>query len=181
MIYVISQIFSTLALIIFCLSMWQKDRTRLIKLQCIEPAAQIVAQVLLGGWSGVYANAVSLLRNFLCLKGVRNVINFAFIGIAFTWFLLFIDHSLISMFPVFASVVYSIGLLRGKTVTSIAAISILTSLFWLVYNIYLINIAAIINNIITLTNTFMVIYRNRKPAASKKQDMTPDTEQGCMS
>lgn len=159
MYYIISQIFSTLALVIFCISMWQKDKTRMVRLQILEPFAQIIAQIFLGGWSGVYANAVSLVRNFFFLKGVRHIINFTFVSIFFAIYLIFIDHSLMSIFPIIASIIYSYGLLKSKDVASIAIFSVFTCLFWLVYNIYLLNIAAIINNFIALTNNFFVLYR----------------------
>jgi len=162
---VIANIVGGIVLIISTISWWKKTKEKILKLQITSNAIAIIQYILLipyGGFSGILIKVVAICRDVLNIKKEKyKFLNSKYILI----FLLFIYivigtitfDNIISIFSVLAAVSYTI-LMWPDNVKSVRIASVVSTVFWIIYNICVqAYVAAISNTIILFSSTFALI------------------------
>jgi len=167
---VIANIIGMIVLIISTISWWKKTKEKVLKLQIVSNTIAILQYVLLipsGGFSGILIKIVAICRDVINIKKEKykflNSKNIFIILLAIYFIIGIVTFkNIISIFSVLAAVSYTI-LMWPDNVKAVRIASVVSTIFWIIYNIGVqAYVAAISNTIILISSTFALINGERK-------------------
>lgn len=177
-----------------------KDNRKILKAQCVMHVFLGTGNLILGGVSGFIANAISIIRNFFCLKDkYTNVTKIIFIGLQvlltfFTSYTFWVSYlpldiqnskiitTLVSMsnnlgiltwLPIIAVCIYTWGL-DTKSPIRLKSLIILAQIMWLIYDIPIKNYSTAVFDFATLvTNAvgIVLVLKGKKDAETSGEDI----------
>lgn len=163
MMYWIAQGFGLLGLIVMVISLFQKDKDKMLNFVVLNGLFFGIEYLLLKAFSGMFSNFFGILRTFISKekekkKGFdKQGIMFLFIlGYMIIGFISF-DGKVMSLLPVFAEIIYVITLWQ-KNVKKIRIGTLLMVLLWLVYDIFVKAYPSLITDLIVMSSTIIAIY-----------------------
>lgn len=140
------------------LSIFGKTSRKILIMQTFSFFFKGLHYLLLGGLSGFLTSFVSMIRNLIFYKLKSNrywtilfVIIFLLIGI-FTY------DTFFSLMPVIATIIYTL-IINYNNPTYLRYGMLLTSLTWLIYNIYVVSYSGIMIQIILLISNVIAIIK----------------------
>lgn len=169
--YILSQIFGLLSLIITLYSYHLNKKEKIFKSMCIANIIDIIHYVFLEAYSGLFTKVVALLRNiFIIIKEKNSKLNskillFIFIAL-YSLLAILTFESYISLLPFIAAIVYMIVVWNGNEL-QVKKIAFLCYFLWLIYNISVLSIFGTVSNIVSLISTY-IAYLNEKKSISKQ-------------
>lgn len=165
MVYLLAQIFGILGLIVIVISLFQKQKSKMLSFVMLNGIFFGIQYLLLGAYSGMISNFFGIARTYCFMKRENNknydklqVLAFFLIGYIIIGFVTF-DGSLIGIFPVIAEIIYVIAMWQKSTKRIRIGTLIMVSL-WLVYDIIVMAYPSVITDLIVLSSTLIAIYVN---------------------
>ena len=132
----------------------------------ISNILNLIHYLLLGAYTGCITKGLAIFRDSFIIMKDRNkkynksIYLYIFI-IAYIIVSIFAYKNIWSLFPLIAAIIYLIPIWNGdqKVVKQTA---LLCYFLWLAYNIFVVSIAGIISNIISIISTGIAVYNEKK-------------------
>jgi len=135
-----------------------KNKDKVILAQCAQFGIMGLGNLVLGGYTAVVSNAVSIVRNLFCLKWkFTTPLKLIFIAIQLILAYLVNQDGIIGWLPVIAGVLFT-WFLDTKSDITLKVIIIITEIMWVVFDVYKFNYTSMTFDILTIiTNTIGII------------------------
>ena len=146
MIYI--QLIGLLAFCILVLSFYKKNTVTILIYQITSNFAYAVHYFLLGGLSGAFCSAISMIRNVIFIKTKSKIIIPVFIVFYLIVTIVFYEN-IYSLFPMMANSSYMICMIFN-TRKHLLVGGIINSTLWLLYSIFVLSYAGIITESIVI-------------------------------
>ena len=161
--YELGIFFSFIYSVVFMVSVFQKSKKEMLKVQVIDQIVLGLSNFFLMAYSAVVTNIVNTIRNYLTYKGKLTKTIGVLCIIFYVVFGLMVNvRGFIGFLPIIASSTYVIFCLGSKNVQQQRAGLILNLLIHLVHDIYIKAYPTVITEIIVVILTTYNIYKDRK-------------------
>ena len=166
MIYVIAQIIGFMAFIVALISYHQKTKKKIFSTMVFCHILYIIHYLLLNAYSGFTTKILAVLRDsFIVIKDrfsktTNHIVLFIFI-ILYIVAAIFTYNGILSILPLLAALIYIIFIWNG-TALQVKKAAFYCYFLWLIYNIFVLSIAGIIANIVSIISTFIAIQNAKK-------------------
>ncbi len=174
----IAQIIGFVALIVIVIGMQQKQYGRIVFCKIANAFLSVIHYLFLGAWTGAIINLASCFANGVYwYKNVKNksVLPFQIIfGVMFVALGLLSWHGWISIFVIMAKLVSSIAL-SIKNPRIIRILNLISNPCWLVYNLYMQSISAVLTDTLVITSVIIAIIRHDIIAPRREKKATSAT------
>lgn len=140
------------------LSMFKKTTKKILLMQTLAFFFKSLHYLLLGGLSGFLTSMVSGIRNLIFYKIKSNKYFTVLFTIIFLLIGLFTYNTVFSLLPVIATIIYTL-IINYNNPTYLRYGMILTSMTWLIYNIYVVSYSGIIIQIILLISNIIAMIK----------------------
>ena len=126
-----------------------------------------LSSLVLGGYSAVVQNVVSILRNFVAMSKISSkVVEWTLIGLGVGLGVYFNNLGLVGWLPILANFEYSIAVFRFKdNERALKASFLVCCLLFTIFNIFIYNAVGVISNTIVIISIIMFLWRGRKKEA----------------
>lgn len=151
--------------ILMVLSGLIKKKRKILLVQNVQFALMGSGNLILGSWSGMIANAVSIFRNFYCLKWDLTVWPKVFFIAVQAVLTIVTNHAgAIGYLPLAAAVAFTL-VLDTKDERKLKAVIIFGQLCWLVHDVHFDIFTSAIFDVLSVISNLIGIWRlQRKPA-----------------
>lgn len=160
-VFLIASIISTLIGLI-------KDKQKYLLYQLIVFTIMGIGNVLLKGYSGVIANAISIIRNIVCIKYTyKPSIKYLFVILQLVVTIIFNQEGLVGYLPVLAVGVYTL-LIDQNNQVRFKYVVIISQAIWIIYDILILNFVDVVFGISTIATNLYTAIKIQKE--NKKSD-----------
>lgn len=165
MLYIVAQIFGIFGLLVMIISLFQKNKDKMLWYVVFNGLFFGIEYLLLGAYSGMFSNFFGIGRTYISKEKEKKeklnkwyVLSFFIIGYIIIGFISF-DGKLISLFPIIAEIIYVVTLWQ-KSVKKIRLGTLLMVILWLIYDIIVKAYPSMITDLIVITSTIVAIITN---------------------
>lgn len=166
--YFLSQLFILVAYIMCGATFFVKKRAYVLFLSTGVCISFSVAYIFLSAWTGIAMNIISIIRNLLFFLVAKyatdnkklNVLQLVFIFILTAICAVFTYDGILSLAAVLASVVYTYAVWNEKS-KYYKIYAIISSLAWIVYNVFINSILGIILETVMVICAFIGLLKNK--------------------
>lgn len=163
MVFYIAQFFGILGLLAMIISLFQKEKTKMLFFVIFNGIFFAIEYLLLGAMSGMLSNLFGILRTYTFMKKESNpkldkipvlvffIIAYIIIG------LVSFDGNIISILPIIAEIIYILALWQ-KSVKLIRVGTLIMVILWLIYDIIVMAYPSAITDLIVLISTLIAIF-----------------------
>ncbi len=162
MVYWIAQFFGILGLLVMVISLFQKNKDRMLGYVVFNGIFFGIEYLLLGAYSGMFSNFLGIFRTYVSKEKEKHknlnkwyVLLFFIIGYVIIGFISF-DEKIISLLPIIAEIIYAITLWQ-KDVKKIRIGTLLMVILWLIYDIFVKAYPSILTDLIVMLSTIVAI------------------------
>ena len=152
------QILGFIYALFLILSNFGKSTKQILFLQTISFFFKTLHYYLLGGISGFLTSLISMIRNIIFYKIKESKIWIVFFIIIYIIIGIITLKSIYTLLPVFATIIYTL-IINYNNPKYLRYGIFITSLTWLIYNIYIISYSGIIIQIIMLISNIIAIIK----------------------
>lgn len=139
-----------------------KKKEHILFAQCAQFTFMGIANLVLGGMTGLISNIVSIIRNLICIRFKYTMaLKLAFIAVQTVLSCWLNTNGLIGWLPVAATVLFT-WFLDAKSEITIKYVMIVTLVMWLIYDLYLRNYVSAVFDAATIVSTIIGILMLRK-------------------
>lgn len=165
-IYIISQVFATITLIITLFSYHLKTKKKIFTGMCIANIFDIFHYLFLGAYGGLATKVVAFIRNIVIIsKDTNKKLNktiYLYIFIALYLVLCIITYrDMYSLLPYTGAILYMIFVWNGNAL-QVKKVAFLCYILWILYNICILSIMGTVANVIGMISTFIAYKRMSK-------------------
>jgi len=160
--YYIAQLFGIFGLIVMIISLFQKDKDKMLLYVVFNGIFFGIEYLLLGAYSGMFSNFFGIARTYTFKEKERNkkldkiyVLMFFIVGYIIIGFISF-DGSYISLLPIFAEIIYVISLWQ-KSVSRIRIGTLIMVILWLIYDLVVMAYPSALTDTIVMVSTIAAI------------------------
>ena len=166
LIYVIAQIIGFIAFAFSLIAYHRKDKKIILGNMIISNILNLIHYLLLGAFSGCVTKLLAIFRDyFIILKEkhpkLSNTIYLILFIIVYVIVTIFTYNSILSILPLLAAMIYIICIWNGNEVI-IKKTAFFCYFLWLIYNIFVLSIAGIVSNVISILSTLIAILNAKK-------------------
>ena len=159
MMFILAEFFSFLSACCLAYSTFGKTKNKMVFWQAINAMFYALSNILLGGYTAVISNVLTIFRNMLQVKGKYNKTWMILICIGMTSVcLLFNNKGVLGMLPITASVSYTIMMYYVKSVNNMQLAVILNMAQWAVFDFLIQGYPSFVMDIVIIGLSF----KNRK-------------------
>ena len=162
MVYWIAQGFGILGLLVMVISLFQKNKDRMLEYVVFNGIFFGIEYLLLGAYSGMFSNFFGIFRTYISKEKEKHknlnkwyILLFFIIGYAIIGFISF-DGKIVSLLPIIAEIIYVIALWQ-KDVKKIRIGTLLMVILWLIYDIFVKAYPSMITDLIVMSSTIVAI------------------------
>ena len=162
MVYWIAQGFGVLGLMVMVISLFQKNKDKMLGYVVFNGIFFGIEYLLLGAFSGMFSNFFGIFRTYVSKEKEKHrninkwyVLLFFIIGYTIIGFISF-DGKIISLLPIIAEIIYVITLWQ-KDVGRIRIGTLLMVILWLIYDIFVKAYPSMITDLIVMSSTIVAI------------------------
>lgn len=170
--YLFSQIFIIINYIFLVLSYQVKDRKKILIFNFGALISTALSHFFLGAYSGLAMQFVSIIRNIVFLidentnndnekTTTKDIIILVLLYIVSIIFAIFTYNGFLSLMPVFATMVYTYSVWQKNTKVY-KLLGVLVSILWLIYDIYIFSVFAIVLESILLISVIIGLLKEEK-------------------
>ena len=172
LLYVVSQIFALLSLLLNLYAIQRKKKAQILNYNVVAAVCGTLHYLFLGAWPGVASKAVGTARNSVAAyEAHRGRVSRIWPAIFVSFYIIsgiITYSSFISILPIIASVIYAIVIYVGSA-TNIRYAAMISSSLWLLYNVFVFSIVGIFSETIFIIDALIAIYRYRKHRKSRRR------------
>lgn len=166
MIYIVAQIIGLIAFVVSLIAYHKKDKKTILNNMITSNILNLIHYLLLGAFSGCITKLLAIFRDYFIILKEKNkklsnsvyLIVFILLYIIAT---IFTYNGILSILPLVAAIIYIIFIWNGNEVI-IKKIAFFCYFLWLIYNIFVLSIAGIVSNIISIISTLIAIINIEK-------------------
>ena len=168
---IIGNVFSLIAMGTDTVASSRKTPKGVLLMQCVSQLALGLGALILGGYSAVVQNAVSILRN---LRAATNIggkwLEWVFLALAVSFGLYFNNLGIIGLLPVVANVGYSLMIyfFRDDEI-KLKFAYLITNLLFATFNAVILNFIGTGSNIFVAIATAIFLLKDRKRKKQERQ------------
>lgn len=164
--YITSQILEVIALLITLIAYQLKTKKQIFKGMCIANIFDITHYLFLNAYSGFATKVMALIRNIFIIekeknKKLNNILFLLIFVICYIILGMYTFKNIYSILPFMAAIIYMIVVWNGNEL-QVKKIAFICYFIWLIYNICIHSIMAVIANIISLILTYIAYYKRKK-------------------
>lgn len=161
---IIGNVCSLLAMVTDSVSSTRKTAKGVLLVQSLSQLIYFIGTVVLKGYSGAVQNAVSILRNFVAIRDIRNkYVEWALVGLGVVLGLAFNNLGFMGLLPVIANFQYTIAVFRFQDNERALKISFAIAVgMFAVFNIAIFNVVGVVSNSVVFVTTLAVLLKSGK-------------------
>lgn len=161
---IIGNVCSLLAMVTDSVSSTRKTAKGVLLVQNLSQLIYFIGTVVLKGYSGAVQNAVSILRNFVAIRDIRNkYVEWALVGLGVVLGLAFNNLGFMGLLPVIANFQYTIAVFRFQDNQRALKISFAIAVgMFAVFNIAIFNVVGVVSNSVVFVTTLAVLLKSGK-------------------
>ena len=131
---IIGNILTLIASLAFIYSCTQKEKKKILIIQCIQKSFAAIGNIVLKGYSGAITHTISLISYIFCYKDKLNTIVKTIITVLIiTLSIIFNNLGLIGVLPLISSLTY-LWLMDIKDIIKFKYILLFTIILWAIYD-----------------------------------------------
>ena len=160
---IVGNVCSLLAMATDSFSSTRKTTRGVLLVQSVSQLIYGIGTVILGGYSGAVQNGVSILRNFVAIRGVRSkTIEWILVALGVVLGLAFNNLGFMGLLPVIANFQYTLAIFRFRDKERALKTSFLISVaMFAVFNIAIYNVVGVISNTVVAVATAIHLLRRK--------------------
>ena len=161
---IIGNVCSLLAMVTDSVSSTRKTAKGVLLVQSLSQLIYFIGTVVLKGYSGAVQNAVSILRNFVAIRDIRNkYVEWTLAGLGVVLGLAFNNLGFMGLLPVIANFQYTIAVFRFQDNQRALKISFAIAVgMFAVFNIAIFNVVGVVSNSVVFVTTLAVLLKRDK-------------------
>ena len=161
---IIGNVCSLLAMVTDSVSSTRKTAKGVLLVQSLSQLIYFIGTVVLKGYSGAVQNAVSILRNFVAIRDIRNkYVEWTLAGLGVVLGLAFNNLGFMGLLPVIANFQYTIAVFRFQDNQRALKISFAIAVgMFAVFNIAIFNVVGVVSNSVVFVTTLAVLLKSGK-------------------
>ena len=142
----------------------RKTAKGVLLVQSLSQLIYFIGTVVLKGYSGAVQNAVSILRNFVAIRDIRNkYVEWTLAGLGVVLGLAFNNLGFMGLLPVIANFQYTIAVFRFQDNQRALKISFAIAVgMFAVFNIAIFNVVGVVSNSVVFVTTLAVLLKRDK-------------------
>ena len=146
------------------ISATRKTAKGVLRVQCLSQLIYGVGTLALKGYSGAVQNMVSLLRNYVALKGIRNrYLEWFLAALGVILGVVFNNLGLVGLLPVIANLQYTLSIFRFENNERALKISFMIAIgLFGVFNIAILNVVGAATNLFVAVSTAVILIRQKR-------------------
>lgn len=171
MIYIVSQVIGFAAFAISILAYHKNKKEKILGSMVVSNILNLIHYLLLGAYTGFITKIIAIFRDsFIILKDKNKKYNKSIF--LYIFIIIYITVSIItykniwSLFPLVAAIIYLIPILNGNK-KMVKQTALLCYFLWLAYNIFILSLAGIISNIVSIISTGIAVYSEKNKKLEK--------------
>lgn len=154
---IFAQITAIIGWLLLVYSYYRDDIDELLFVQIISSIFYCLSYFLLGAYSGLIVCFLELLKSIAYYKTDKDEFIFFVTMPLYIFIGIFTYDGLISLLPVFGSLIDGFSLTKNKNIATVG--SIISNILWLIYDIVLLAyVAAVTDGILVVSNTLLLIF-----------------------
>lgn len=160
---IIGNLSSILAMITDSVSAHQKTPQRVLLVQSLSQLIYCIGTIVLKGYSGAVQNAVSILRNFVAIRNIRNpLVEWGLTGLGVVLGLAFNNLGFMGLLPVIANFQYTLAVFRFQDNERALKISFFFSVcMFALFNLAIYNMVGVVTNSVVAITTAINLLRKK--------------------
>lgn len=164
--YIIGQILGFIAFIVSIYAYQRVKKRDILLCMVISNIINLIHYFLIGAYSGCITKILAILRDlFIVLKEKnKSLSNLLFLIIFILIYIgvsIYTFTNILSLFPLIAAIIYIIPTWLGDSKT-VKKTALFCYILWLIYNIYVLSIAGVIANIVSIASIIIGFKREIK-------------------
>lgn len=164
--YIIGQILGFIAFIVSIYAYQRVKKRDILLCMVISNIINLIHYFLIGAYSGSITKILAILRDlFIVLKEKnKSLSNLLFLIIFILIYIgvsIYTFTNILSLFPLIAAIIYIIPTWLGDSKT-VKKTALFCYILWLIYNIYVLSIAGVIANIVSIASIIIGFKREIK-------------------
>lgn len=171
MIYIVSQVIGFAAFAISILAYHKNKKEKILGSMVVSNILNLIHYLLLGAYTGFITKIIAIFRDsFIILKDKNKKYNKSIF--LYIFIIIYITVSIItykniwSLFPLVAAIIYLIPIWNGNK-KMVKQTALLCYFLWLAYNIFILSLAGIISNIVSIISTGIAVYSEKNKKLEK--------------
>jgi len=154
---IFAQLTAIIGWLLLVYSYYRDDIDELLFVQIISSIFYCLSYFLLGAYSGLIVCFLELLKSIAYYKTDKDELIFFVTMPLYIFIGIFTYDGLLSLFPVFGSIIDGFSLTKNKNIATIG--SIISNILWLIYDIVLLAyVAALTDGILVLSNIILLLF-----------------------
>lgn len=161
---IVGNVCSLLAMITDSVSAAQKTPKAVLLVQSLSQLIYCIGTVILKGYSGAVQNAVSIVRNFIAIRGpVSKYVEWSLLILGIVLGIGFNNLGLMGLLPVIANAQYTVAVFRFRDNERALKISFAISVgLFALFNIAILNLVGLISNSVVCACAAVNLWKSRK-------------------
>ena len=166
MIYIVAQIIGLIAFVVSLIAYHKKDKKTILNNMVTSNILNLIHYLLLGAFSGCITKLLAIFRDYFIIlkeknKKLSNSVYLIVFIILYIIATIFTYNGILSILPLVAAIIYIIFIWDGNEVI-IKKTAFFCYFLWLIYNIFVLSIAGIVSNVISILSTLIAILNAKK-------------------
>ncbi|MCX4365260.1 MAG: YgjV family protein [Bacilli bacterium] len=167
MFLIIGNIIALIASIFMVIAGLLNDRRQILVVQIIQMTLFIISNVVLGGYTAVVVNAISIVRNIVAYKGkLTNNVSYFLLVLTTIFTLIFNNHFIIGLLPLVGTIVFTLNL-NNKNITKLKLALSFSMLMWLIFDLYIKSFSSALFDFLSMAAGIMTIYQIKNKKGKK--------------
>lgn len=164
--YIVGQILGFVAFVVSLFAYQRVKKKDILLCMVLSNIINLVHYLMIGAFSGCITKTIAIFRDsFIVLKeknkGLSNILFLLIFILIYVLVSIYTFTSILSLFPLIAAIIYIIPTWLGNSKT-VKKAALLCYVLWLIYNIYVLSIAGLIANIISIVSIIIGLKRGIK-------------------
>lgn len=164
--YIFIQIIGFIAFIISLIAYQREKKRDILICMVLSNVVNLIHYFLLGAYSGCITKLIAILRDsFIVLKEknkkLSNILFLIIFILVYICVSIYTFTNILSLFPLIAAIIYIIPTWFGNSKT-VKITALICYLLWLTYNIYVLSIAGIIANVVSIISIIIGLKKEIK-------------------
>ena len=166
MIYIVAQIIGFIAFTVSLIAYHRKEKKNILSNMLLSNILNLIHYLLLGAFSGCITKLLAIVRDYFIIfkekhSKFSNKVYLMLFILLYIIAAVFTYNGILSILPLIAAIIYIIFIWNGNEVI-IKKTAFFCNFLWLIYNVFVLSIAGIISNIISLLSTLIAIINTKK-------------------
>lgn len=171
MFLIIGNVIAFIASIFMVIAGLLNNRKQILIVQTVQMGLFIVSNIVLGGYTAVVVNAISIIRNLIAYKGkLTNNVSYILLILTAIFTLIFNNHFIIGLLPLIGTIVFTLNL-NNKNIAKLKLALSFSMLMWLIFDVYIQSYSSAIFDFLSMTAGIITIYQiktNKKDKIKKE-------------